>query len=253
MSGTTVVVGGAQGIGAAVAQHLAREPWTERLVIADIRDDLVEEMAAGLRDEGRDAVGLRVDVSDQASIERLVAESSEAERVAIVAGIFKAAPSLETTWDDFDRVLSVNLLGNFFVAQAYARHMVERRSGSIVAVASIAARMGRMRQAAYCASKAGMRQALRVLAMETVPLGVRINTVSPGPTDTPMMRELAADHDSVDDLAVGSPESFRPRIPDGRVAPPQAVAAAVAYLLSPASDHVAFHDLQVDGGETIGM
>jgi 2,3-dihydro-2,3-dihydroxybenzoate dehydrogenase len=122
-----------------------------------------------------------------------------------------------------------------------------------VAVASIAARMPRMRQAAYVASKAGLRQALRVLALETVPNGVRINTVSPGPTDTPMMRELAADHASVDDLAAGSPEAFRPPIPDRRVARPEQVAAAVAWLLSPESEHVALHDLHVDGGETLGM
>ena len=253
MTGTTVVVGGAQGIGAAVATHLATEPWTQRLVIADIRAELVEAMAADLRTQGHDAVGMPVDVTDSGSIDALVAMSAEAERVAIAAGIFHAAPSLETTPDDFQRILAVNLMGNFFVAQAYAQKMVERRSGSIVAIASIASRMGRMRQAAYCASKAGMRQALRVLAMETVPLGVRINTVSPGPTDTPMMRELAADHSSVDDLAIGSPEAFRPPIPTGRVARPEAIAKAVAYLLSPASDHVAMHDLQVDGGETIGM
>ena len=253
MAGTTTVVGGAQGIGAAVARRLAREPWTERIVIADIRDDLVEEIAAELRTEGLHAAGAAVDVADQDSVDRLVEMSSEAEQVAIVAGVFKDIPSLETTRDDFDRILSINLMGNFFVAQAYARKMVERRSGAIVGVASIAARMARMRQAAYCASKAGMRQALRVLAMETVPLGVRINTVSPGPTDTPMMRELAADHASIDDLAQGSPEAYRPRVPDGKVARPEQVATAVAYLLSPAAEHVAFHDLLVDGGETIGM
>jgi 2,3-dihydro-2,3-dihydroxybenzoate dehydrogenase len=253
MSGTTVVVGAGQGIGAAVARRLAGEPWTERLVVADIREDLVEQLATELRAAGGEVIGVHADVADRRSIEALVAMSAEAQQVAIVAGVFKAVSSLETTWEDFERILSVNLMGNFFVAQAYARRMVERRSGSIVAIASIAARLGRMRQAAYCASKAGMRQALRVLAMETVPLGVRINTVSPGPSDTPMMRSLAADHASVDDLAEGSPEAFRPRIPDGRVARPEQVAAAVAYLLSPEADHVAFHDLYVDGGETIGL
>ena len=110
-----------------------------------------------------------------------------------------------------------------------------------------------MRQAAYCASKAGMRQALRVLALETVPAGVRINFVSPGPTDSPMMRSLAADHSSVDDLAVGSPPAFRPRIPSGRVGRPSDIAAAVEFLLSPASEHVAMHDLYVDGGESLGI
>lgn len=252
MTGTTVVVGAAQGIGEAVARRLARESWTSRLVIADIREDLVQALARDLRAAGHTVDAYPIDISSDASIAALVAASREAERVAIVAGVFKAVSSLETTREDFERILGVNLMGNFFVAQAYAREMVERRSGAIVGIASIASRIPRMRQAAYCASKAGLRQALRVLAMETVPLGVRINTVSPGPTDTPMMRSLAADHANVDDLAAGSPDAFRPRIPDGRVARPEQVAAATAYLLSPDAGHVAFHDLFVDGGESLG-
>lgn len=253
MTGTTVVVGAAQGIGAAVARRLAREPWTDRLVIADIRLDAVEALAAELRADGRRVDPYPVDVTDDASIAALVAQSREAERLAVVAGIFTASPVLDTTRDEFARILGVNLMGNFFAAQAYAREMVQRGHGSIVGVASIASRMPRMRQAAYGASKAGMRQALRVLAMEVVPQGVRVNTVSPGPTDTPMMRSLAADHASVDDLATGSPDAFRPRVPDGRVARPEQVASAVAWLLSPDSEHVAFHDLHVDGGESLGI
>ena len=253
MTGTTVVVGAAQGIGEAIARRLARESWTQRLVIADLREDAVQALAAELRADGHVVDAYPVDVTDDASIAALVARSREAERMAVAAGIFMATSSLEVTRADFERVLSVNLLGNFFVAQAYAREMVPRGSGAIVAVASIASRLPRMRQAAYVASKAGMRQALRALAMETVPRGVRINTVSPGPTDTPMMRSLAADHASVDDLAVGSPEAFRPRVPDGRVARPEQVAAATAFLLSPDAEHIAFHDLFVDGGESLGI
>jgi len=253
MGGTTVVVGAAQGIGEQIARRLAAEAWTERLVVADIHEGLVTALARELTAVGVPTDAQVVDVTDHGSITALVAMSAEAERVAVVAGIFRASPALDTSWDEFQQVLAVNLLGNFFVAQAYARHMVGRGSGAIVGVASIASRMPRMRQAAYSASKAGMRQALRVLAMETVPFGVRINTVSPGPTESAMMRELAADHDSIDDLAAGSPDAFRPRVPDGRVARPQQVAAAVAWLLSPDSEHVAFHDLQVDGGETLGI
>lgn len=252
MGGTTVVVGAAQGIGEGIARRLAAQAWTERLVLADLLDDRVAALAAELARTGLRTEAVRVDVTDPASIAQLVAFAADAERVAIVAGVFRASPALETGWAEFQEVLAVNLMGNFFVAQAFARPMVERRSGSIVGVASIASRMPRMRQAAYSASKAGMRQAFRVLAMETVPLGVRINTVSPGPTESPMMRSLAADHASVDDLAVGSPEAFRPRIPDGTVARAEQVAAAVAWLLSPDSAHVAFHDLHVDGGETLG-
>lgn len=253
MGGTTVVVGAAQGIGDQVARRLAVEPWTDRMVVADIRTDLVERLAAELSAAGMPTVARTVDVTDPDSIASLADDTRDAERLAVVAGIFRASPALDTSWAEFQEVLGVNLLGNFFVAQAYARYMVARGSGAIVGVASIAARMPRMRQAAYSASKAGMRQALRVLAMETVPFGVRINTVSPGPTDSPMMRSLAADHASVDDLATGSPEAFRPRIPDGHVARSEHVAAAVAWLLSPDSAHVSFHDLQVDGGETLGI
>jgi 2,3-dihydro-2,3-dihydroxybenzoate dehydrogenase len=253
LGGLTVVVGAAQGIGESIARRLVTEPWTRRLLVADVRADVVERLASELDGTSVPVEARHVDVSDASSIADLVAASKDADRVAVVAGIFHATPSLEVTWEQFQRILDVNLLGNFFVAQGYAREMVARGSGSIVAVASIAARMPRMRQAAYASSKAGLRQALRVLALETVPQGVRINTVSPGPTDSPMMRELAADHASVDDLAAGSPEAFRPPIPDRRVARAEQVAAATAWLLSPDSEHVCFHDLQVDGGETLGM
>jgi 2,3-dihydro-2,3-dihydroxybenzoate dehydrogenase len=109
-----------------------------------------------------------------------------------------------------------------------------------------------MRQAAYCASKAGMRQALRVLGMEMLDRGVRINFVAPGPTATEMMAALSADHDQAD-LWKGSPDSLRPPIPDRRVGTPEDVAAAVAFLLSEQSSHIALHDLYVDGGESLGL
>jgi NAD(P)-dependent dehydrogenase (short-subunit alcohol dehydrogenase family) len=128
-----------------------------------------------------------------------------------------------------------------------------RGRGAIVAIASIAARMPRKRQAAYCASKAGMRHGLRVLGMEVAPAGVRVNTVSPGATDTPMMRALAGDHPSVDDLASGSLESMRPPIPHGRVARTADVAQVVSFLLAPGSEHIFLQDIVVDGGELLGM
>lgn len=253
MPGLTVVVGAAQGIGEGIARHLATVPWTERIVLADRNEELVGKVADELRAAGRAAEAVGVDQTDIASIRRLVERTADADRVALVAGIFRATPSLEVGVGEFEEVLAVNLTGTFFLAQAYAREMVRRGEGSICAIASIAARMPRMRQAAYCASKAGMRQALRVLALETVPAGVRINFVSPGPTDSPMMRRLAADHASVDDLATGSPAAFRPPVPSGRVGRPSDVAAAVEFLLSPAAAHVAMHDLYVDGGESLGL
>jgi NAD(P)-dependent dehydrogenase (short-subunit alcohol dehydrogenase family) len=249
---TTVVVGAAQGIGEAVARRLAQEDWSGTLVLGDVDVERARSVAADLRGQGVDAVAHAIDVRSPESIESFLAAASDAERVAIVAGIFSAASSLEVERPEFERILDVNLVGAFYVAQGFARQMVARRSGAICAVGSIAARVPRMRQAAYAASKAGMRQALRVLALETVPSGVRINFVAPGPTDTPMMRQLSKDHPNVD-LRIGSPEAFRPPVPDGRVATPADIAAAVAFLLSPDADHIAMHDLFVDGGESLGL
>ena len=251
-AGTTVVVGAAQGIGAEIARRLATEPWTSRLVLADIKLDGAAELADELG-ATVDAEAVAVDITDDAQIAELVATSSDAKRLVIAAGLFAPAPALEVAREEFSRILRVNTEGVFFVAQAFAKEMAERGRGSIVGVASIAARMPRMRQASYCTSKAGMRHGLRVLGMEVAPLGVRINTVSPGATDTPMMRALAADHDSVDDLAHGSIEAMRPRIPHGRVARPADVAAVVSFLLSPGSEHVVLEDIVIDGGELLGM
>lgn len=249
---TSVVVGAAQGIGAAIARRLAAEPGLGRLVVADVRKDGIEELASELQGSGVKVDAVQTDITVESSVASLVGQCGDASRVALVAGIFQAKPSLEVTSEELNTILGVNLVGTFMVAQAFARSMLERSGGSICAVGSIAARMARMRQAAYCASKAGMRQALRVLAMEVLPLGVRINFVAPGPTASEMMTQLSRDHDQ-SELWRGSAESLRPPIPDGRVGTPEDVAEAVAFLLSGRSGHIALHDLYVDGGETLGI
>lgn len=250
---TTVIVGAARGIGCAIAEDCARSDPQRRLVLADIDVEGASRVASGLVRQGVDATAVGVDLTDEPSVSALVEASGHVDRVAIAAGIFRASSAMGTPVSEFEQVLRVNTVGCFHVAQLYARSMAESGGGTIVAVASIAARMPRMRQAAYSASKAALRQALRVLAMEAIGAGVRINTVSPGATDTEMMRQLASDHASINDLANGSLEVMRPRIPGGRVALASEVAAAVSFLLSPASAHIIMADLVVDGGELLGM
>lgn len=253
MSGTAVVVGGGRGIGRAIAHELARDAGVERLVVADVDLALAQEAAETADAAGTVIEAAQVDLADPASVTALFEATRHAERVAIPGGVFGAAPSLELERDEMERILRVNLVGCFHVAQLYAGEMARNGGGAIVGIASIAARMPRMRQAAYSASKAGIRQALRVLAMEVAGDGVRINTVSPGPTDTPMMRELASDHSSVNDLAQGSAVALRPRIPVGRVATSEDIAVAARFLLSPEAAHIVMQDLVVDGGELLGM
>lgn len=248
-----VVIGGARGIGKAIASLLAEQPWVSEVVIADLLVAQAQETASEIRALGGVARAEGVDLTDGASIERLVSSTTNTRYLAVAAGIFDSGPSLEVDSASFRRVLEVNLIGTFHAVQQYAIHMTQAGEGSIVTVASIAARMPRLRQAAYCASKAGVRQALRVLALETTPVGVRINFVSPGPTDTEMMRQMAQGHPDIDDLAQGSLESFRPRVPRGVVARSPEIASAVAFLLSPQASHITLQDLVVDGGELLGV
>jgi len=250
---TTVIIGAARGIGRAIAEECAGSDPHRRFVVADVDADGVERLAAELVRNGVDATAIAVDLADEASVSAMVDATKDADRVAIAAGIFRASSALQTPMSEFEEVMRVNTVGCYHAAQLYSRLMAENGGGAIVAVASIAARMPRMRQAAYSASKAALRQALRVLAMEVTGSGVRINTVSPGATDTEMMRELAGDHATLDDLATGSPEAMRPRIPLGRVAKASEIATVVAFLLSPASSHMVMADLIVDGGELLGM
>ena len=140
---TTVVVGAARGIGEAVARRLATESWAGKVVLADLLIDETESVASDLAKAGHDVEAIAVDLRDDESIASLVQRTREADKVALVAGIFKPSPSLEVTRADLERILSVNTFGTFMVAQGYAREMVERGEGSIVAIGSIAARMPR--------------------------------------------------------------------------------------------------------------
>lgn len=245
----SVIVGAAQGIGETLARRLARRGT---LLIVDVNADANEALAKSLRAGGYDVDARTVDITDTASVERLVEDAGAPRYLALVAGIFAASPSLDATPAQFEHVFAVNTIGIYDVARQFAAAMATNGGGAICAVGSIAARMPRMRQAAYSASKAAMRQALRVLAMEVVAHGVRINFVAPGPTVTPMVRALAADHRGVD-LAAGEAEAFRPRVPDGRLAETDDIAAAIEFLLSTQSEHIVMHDLFVDGGESLGI
>jgi len=245
----SIIVGAAQGIGETLARRLARRGT---LLIVDVNSEANDALAASLRDEGHHVDARTLDITDTAAVAELVQEAGAPRYLALVAGIFAASPSLEASPSQFERIFAVNTIGIYDIARQFAAVMATNGGGAICAIGSIAARMPRMRQAAYSASKAGMRQALRVLAMEVIADGVRINFVAPGPTVTPMVRALAADHAGVD-LAAGEPEAFRPRIPDARLAETDDIAAAMEFLLSDQSVHIVMHDLFVDGGESLGI
>lgn len=249
-----LVTGAAQGIGEAVAKALAAAGG--RLALVDIDEDGVAAQALALEAEGIDAQGWAGNIADEAAVERIVAEAEDRmgpiSGLVNVAGIQRLAPLIEHSLEDFQATLDVNLRGTFLVTRAVGKRMAAREKGAIVTISSNAARVPRVRQGSYCASKAGVSQLMRVFALELAPLGIRCNTVAPGSTETEMIRRLMDNMGFGEELLRGSLDSFRTGIPLGKNAQVEDVANTVLFLLSDQSGHVTMHEMVVDGGGTLG-
>jgi len=235
-----IVTGAAGGIGAAVVRAL-------------------EERGAAVAAVDRrapDATSPYVtDVRDTRAVDDLVAAvERELGPVAVlvnVAGVMRAGPVVSLTDDDWATVVDVNATGVFRMCRAVAPGMVARRRGCIVTVSSNAAVVARAHLAAYAAAKAAASHFTRCLGLELAAHGVRCNVVSPGSTDTAMLR-AAYGLDGVDTVIGGSLPLYRNPIPLRRVAQPEDIAAAVAFLACDDARHITMQDLVVDGGAALG-
>lgn len=247
--GRFVVTGAAQGIGEGIARRLAA--GGARLALIDRQGETLAKIA--------DEIGawwVAADVTDEEWIEAAVGEAAEhlgaIDGLANVAGIQRLGALLDQSVEDFDAHFTVNLRGSWLVARAVARRMVPRERGSIVTVSSNAARVPRVRQGAYCASKAGVSHLMRVLALELGPSGIRVNTVAPGATETAMIRKMIDEMGFGETMVKGDLDNFRAGVPLGEIAQVNDVADAVAFLLSDMARHVTMHELVVDGGSALG-
>ena len=236
----TIVIGAAQGIGEATARRLARQAWCGPLTLADRQYDKVTIVAEQLRSGGADVKAFNVDLTDTASIVALARDVGPVSKVALVAGATEWTKAREMTEERFQRMLRVNTIGVYLAAQEFANRMIDAgMPGSICAVSSVAGRRPVPDLAAYCASKAAIFAALRVLALETMPKGVRINCVAPWATQTAMM--------------ASPPEAFIATTPRGKINSADDVAAAITFLLSPDSEAIGMRELTVDGGAQLGL
>ncbi|BCZ80157.1 SDR family oxidoreductase [Paraburkholderia terrae] len=235
---TVLITGAGKGIGRATAQLLAQRGAR---VIA------LSRSAADLRTL-EDEIGcttLCADLGD-ASAARSAAEAAQPVDLLVnCAGIVELQPFLDTSVDAFDTIMAVNVRAAMIVAQQCARSMIGRGvGGSIVNVSSLSATVGLPLHAAYCASKAALDGLTRVMAVELGPHGIRVNTVNPVVTMTPMAEKAWSD-----------PEKSAPmlaRIPLKRFVQPLEVARTIAYLLSDESAMVSGVSLAVDGGFQAG-
>lgn len=253
-SPVTLVTGAASGIGLAVASLLCRRG--KRVAAWDVDGARLVQRMAALQEETRGELrAYPVDVSDGARVEAGVAEVEAQlgpiEGVAHVAGILRMGSALTLEPDAWKACFATNAGGVFHVTRAVARRMLERRSGSIVVVASNAAHTPRVDMAAYAASKAAALMFTRCLGLELASAGVRCNVVCPGSTDTPMQRAFWGEQSGPEQTIRGNLALHRLGIPLGRIAAPDDVAESVLFLLSEAARHVTLQALTVDGGATL--
>lgn len=236
-----VVTGAASGIGRQVAHAFADRGL--RVAVLDLDGEGANRAAAELPGEH---IGLPVDVSQPDSVEAAIAEVVSAfGRIDVAvhcAGISALDPAEEVNREDWDRQIGVNLSGTFFVNQAVGRVMLSQGSGKIINMASQAGSVALDQHAAYCASKWGVIGLTKVLALEWAPRGVTVNTISP----TIVMTELGKAA-----WAGERGEQAKARIPAGRFAEPEEIAAAAVFLASSAADMINGADLVIDGGYTI--
>lgn len=244
-----LVTGAAKGIGEGVARKLASLGM--KVAVADVDGDSVRALAKELS-----AYAFPLDVTDAAAVEAGVADVENRlgpiNGLAHVVGIQKFGAIAEMSASDFQAVFDVNVKGAFLVSQAVAKRMLPRQRGSIVAIASTAARTPRVRQGAYCASKAAVAQMMCVLGLELAPSNIRVNCVSPGVTETGMVQRLMATMSNTDVVLKGELSTFRVGVPLGRLARSEEIADVVAFLLSDGASYLTMQDIVVDGGGALG-
>jgi 2,3-dihydro-2,3-dihydroxybenzoate dehydrogenase len=251
-AGPALITGAARGIGAAVASAFVTSGAPVALLD---RDEAVLDVAAELRTEGADAMGIVADVADARAVadaaSRVEHEAGPIGALVNVAGVLRAGPALDLNDADWDTCLAVNATGVWNTGREVGRRMHERGSGSIVTVASNAAAVPRTGMAAYAASKAAAVSLTRCLGLELAP-HVRCNVVCPGSTDTAMLQASLPDGADPHTVIDGAPAQFRVGIPLRRLAVPADVAAAVLFLSGPAARHITLQTLTVDGGAALG-
>jgi NAD(P)-dependent dehydrogenase (short-subunit alcohol dehydrogenase family) len=242
-----LVTGAARGIGRACAIALAQAGADLALGFRDADSTEARALTASIAQLGRRALALQMDITRRDQITDAVAEAVRAlGRIDVLvnnAGIGPPNPAEDVTEDDFDRTLSVNLKGTFFVSQEVGRAMIRQGGGGrIVNLGSQAGFVALPTESIYCMTKAAIAHLTKCLAVEWAPHQISVNAVAPTFIRTPGTVKWLADDDFRRDLLA--------RIPLGRVGEPVDVAGAVVFLASPAAAMVTGATLMIDGGWT---
>lgn len=252
MAGRVVLVtGGASGIGLASALLAARRGAS--VAVCDAEGEAAERAVHDARAEGLRVIAVSADVRDADQVERAVAEVlttfARVDSLITCAGIQRYGTATSTTPDTWDEVFAVNVRGVYLAARAALPSLRASGRGSVVIVSSVQAHVAQANVAAYAASKGALTSLTRSIAVDEARYGVRVNSVSPGSVDTPMLRR-SADIFSADGAAGRTRmiENWGQSHPLGRVATAAEVAEVVGFLAGDRASFVTGSDIRVDGG-----
>lgn len=247
---TALITGSARGIGRAFAEAYVREG--ARVAIADIDFDGAQTAAEEL---GGGSIAVRLDVTDQTSIEQAVAETvSELGRIDILinnAAVFTAAPVSEITRHDYERTFAVNVAGTLFTLQAVARHMIERgEGGTIINMASQAGRRGEPLVAVYCATKAAIISLTQSAGLNLIRHGINVNAISPGVVEGEHWDGVDALFAKYEGKAPGQKkQEVAQAVPYGRMGRADDLTGMAVFLASDEASYVVAQTYNVDGGQ----
>ncbi|MCK5933398.1 MAG: 2,3-dihydro-2,3-dihydroxybenzoate dehydrogenase [Fulvimarina manganoxydans] len=238
-----LVTGAARGIGRRIAERFIEEGATviglDRMVEDEAPFPLIE-----------------LDVADASAVERvcdrLKAEDERLDILVNAAGILRLGPAEALSPEDFSATMAVNAAGPFHLMRQWIPVFKAQRSGAIVNIASNAAHTPRIGMTAYCASKAALASLSRCIGLELAGHGVRVNLVSPGSTETPMLAGMIADEADRQRLIEGLPDQYKLGIPLQKIGTVDEIAEAVLFLASDAASHITLQDIVIDGGATLG-
>ena len=238
---TAIVTGGARGIGYATAEVLGRDGYA--LVLADLDAAAASEAASRLEGAGYTALGVRTDVADASSVEAMAEQVlGRFGRIDVLvnnAGIAgRAAPIHEVTLAEWDTLIAIDLRSVFLCCKAVLPGMIERGSGAIINVASVAGKEGNPNMAPYSAAKAGVIGFTKAVAKEVAQQGIRVNAVAPATAETDILKTLT-------EQAI---DYMRSKIPMGRLCRVEEVAEVIAFLASDRASFVTGQTYDISGG-----
>jgi NAD(P)-dependent dehydrogenase (short-subunit alcohol dehydrogenase family) len=248
-----VLTGAASGIGRATAKMFAKEGAIQ--VLSDIDEKNLKETYELLNEGKNKATYMKVDIRNQEEVKKMIEftinEHAKIDILIANAGVVRVGPVEDFPDEDYDLLIDVNLKGTYFTCKYAIPYFKKQKFGTIITLASVAAHIGQVNHANYCSTKAGVLGFTKALALDLAPYNIRVNSVSPGATDTPMLQSDVAKQarDRGVEYEVVKKE-FEEEGVLGRWATPEEIASGILFLASDDASYMTGADLRLDGGWT---